>query len=98
MGHRLESGLQAANHPKTSSLSGRWMGHLLSYTMSGGHDCAMLPINPRGLNGPLTSHFCFPPTCIFTKYTNTLLISNAKLIKNEWLNDYNTPTLGGVMI
>ena len=40
-----------------SSLSGHWMGHLLSYSLSGGHDGAMLPINPRGLNGPLTSHF-----------------------------------------
>ena len=35
-----------------SSLSRHWMGHLLSYSLSGGHDGAMLPINPRGLNGP----------------------------------------------
>ena len=57
-----------------SSLSGRWMGHLLS----GGHDGIMLPINPRGLNGPF---YFFLPHVFFTKYTNTLLISNAKLIK-----------------
>ena len=41
------------------SLSGHSMGHLLSYSLSGGHDGTMLPINPRGLNGPLTSHFIF---------------------------------------
>ena len=58
------------------------MGHLLSYSLSGGHDGAMLPINPRGLNGPLTGHFIFfLPHVFFTKYTNTSLISNAKLIK-----------------
>ena len=44
---------------RDSTLSGHWMGHLLSYSLSGGHDGAMLPINPRGLNGPLTSHFTF---------------------------------------
>ena len=64
-----------------SSLSGHWMGHLLSYSLSGGHDGAMPPINLRGLNGPLTSHFIFFPHVFFTKYTNTLLNSNAKLIK-----------------
>ena len=65
-----------------SSLSGHWMGHLLSYSLSGGHDGSMLPINLRGLNGPLTSqHDFFLPHAFFTKYTNTLLISNAKLIK-----------------
>ena len=44
---------------RNSSLSGHWMGHLLSYSLSGGHDGAMLPINPRCLNGLLTSHFIF---------------------------------------
>ena len=42
-----------------SSLSGRWMDHLLNYSLSSGHGGAMLPNNPRGLNGPLTSHFIF---------------------------------------
>ena len=41
------------------SLSGHWMSHLLTYSLSGGHDGAMLPINQRGLNGPLTSHLIF---------------------------------------
>ena len=46
--------------PKRGSvLNGHWIGHLLSYSLSGGHDGAMLPIYPRGLNGPLTSHFIF---------------------------------------
>ena len=49
-----------------SSLSGHWMGHLLSYSLSGGHDGAMLPINPRGLNGPLTSHFTFSSHMYFS--------------------------------
>ena len=35
------------------SLSGHWMGHLLSYSLSGGHDGVTLPINLRGLNGSL---------------------------------------------
>ena len=34
------------NSKRGSSLSGHWMGHLLSYSLSGGHDGAMLPINP----------------------------------------------------
>ena len=29
---------------RDGSLSGHWMGHLLSYSLSGGHDGAMLPI------------------------------------------------------
>ena len=49
-----------------SSLSGRWMVQLLSYSLSGGHDGAMLPINPRGLNGPLVSHFIFSSHMYFS--------------------------------
>ena len=56
---------------RDSSLSGHWMGHLLSYSLSGGHDSAMLPINPRGLNGPLTSHFIFSSHMYFSLNTPT---------------------------
>ena len=54
-----------------SSSSGRWMGHLLSYSLSGGHDGAMLQISPRGLNGPLTSHFIFSSRMYFALNTPT---------------------------
>ena len=59
--------------PKQGSvLSGHWMGHLLSYSaLSGGHDGAMLPINPRGLKGPLTSHFIFSSHMYFSLNTPT---------------------------
>ena len=56
---------------RESSLSGHWMGHLLSYSLSGGHDGAMPPINPRGLNGPLTSHFIFSSHMYFSLNTPT---------------------------
>ena len=56
---------------RDSSLSGHWMGHLLSYSLSGGHDGAMLPINLRGLNGPLTSHFIFSSHMYFSLNTPT---------------------------
>ena len=77
--------------PKRGSvLSGHWMGHLLSYSLSGGHDGVMLPINPRGLNGPLTSHFIFSSHMYFSLNTPTYY----------WypMPNYNTPTLSGVMI
>ena len=56
---------------RDSSLSGHWMGHLLSYSLSGGHDGAMLPINLRGLNGPLASHFIFSSHMYFSLNTPT---------------------------
>ena len=58
--------------PKWGSYwSGRWMGHLLSYSLSGGHNGAMLPINLGGLNGPLTSHFIFSSHINFSLNTPT---------------------------
>ena len=56
---------------RDSSLSGHWMGYLLNYSLSGGHDGAMLPINPRGLNGPLNSHFIFSSHMYFSLNTPT---------------------------
>ena len=44
------------------------ISHLLSYSLSGGHDGVMLPINPRGLNGPLTSHFIFSSHMYFSLF------------------------------
>ena len=48
---------------RDSSLSGHWMGHLLSYSLSGGQ--------LRGLNGPLTSHFIFSSHMYFSLNTPT---------------------------
>ena len=81
-----------------SSLSGHWMGHLFSYSLSGGHDGTILPINPRGLNGSLTSHFIFSSHMYFSLNTPTHYWSPMPNKSNEWLNDYNTPTLSWVMI
>ena len=61
----------ASGKKRESSLSGHWMGHLLSYSLSGGHDGAMPPINPRGLNWPLTSHFIFSSHMYFSLNTPT---------------------------
>ena len=86
---------------RDSSLSGHWMGHLLSYSLyslSGGHDGAMLPINQRGLNGPLTSHFMFSSHRYFSLNTPTYYWPQMPNQYIEWSNDYNTPTLSGVMI
>ena len=56
---------------RDSSLSGHLMGHLLSYSLRGGHDGAMLSINPRGLNVFLTSHFIFSSHMYFPLDTPT---------------------------
>ena len=68
---RKEASRPRETPKRDSSLSGHWMGHLLSYSLSDGHDGAMLPINPRGLNGPLTSHFIFSSHMYFSLNTPT---------------------------